>query len=59
MHTMLKRIVDFLKKMIITNQPSADLFARRFDAGDTEADRRQWNGGRHLSTKELQSINND
>jgi hypothetical protein len=56
---MLKRIVIFLKAQVITRQPMANLFARRFNADDSLADQHQWNGGRHLSTKELQKFNKE
>ncbi len=56
---MLKRIVIFFKTRALARQQTPSLFARRFDADDSQADQRQWNGGRHLGTKELQSFNKE
>ena len=56
---MLKRIVIFLKTQVSTHQASSNLFTQRFSEDDTHADQHQWNGGRHLTTKELQSFNNE
>jgi hypothetical protein len=56
---MLKRIIAFLKTQVIARQQTPNLFAHRFGVDDSLAEQRQWNGGRYLSTKELQNFNKE
>ncbi len=56
---MLKRIVIFLKTRGRDMQQPSNLFIHRFNADDSQADQYQWNGGRYLTTKELQCINKE